>query len=108
MKALIIEDDQREQEFLRNALSELGYACTVEEDGETGFDRLLGETYDLALVDIMLPHMDGKEIICQARAAIATNVRQNREHFKRQSPFNIGKVDNGVFQIIHHQHEKNT
>ena len=69
MKALIIEDDQREQEFLRNALSELGYACTVEKDGKTGFDRLLGETYDLALVDIMLPHMDGKEIICQARAA---------------------------------------
>ena len=69
MKALIIEDDQREQEFLRGALSELDYACTVEGDGKSGFNRLLNGSYDLALVDIMLPHMDGKEIICQARAA---------------------------------------
>lgn len=69
MKALIIEDDPKEQEFLRRALSELGYACDVEGDGQSGFDRLTGESYDLALVDIMLPHMDGREIICQARAA---------------------------------------
>ena len=69
MKALIIEDDPKEQDFLRRALSELGYACDVEGDGQSGFDRLTGESYDLALVDIMLPHMDGREIICQARAA---------------------------------------
>ena len=72
MNALIIEDDQREQDFLRSALSELDYACDVEGDGKSGFDRLLNGSYDLALVDIMLPRMDGREIICQARAAGVT------------------------------------
>ena len=69
MNALIIEDDPQEQEFLRRALSEIGYACAITGDGKTGCDKLLNGTYDLAIIDIMLPRMDGKEIIRNVRTA---------------------------------------
>lgn len=69
MKALIIEDDPIEQEFLNLALTELDYSCDVANDGKEGLDKLLCGSYDLAIIDLMLPHMEGKEIIRQARSA---------------------------------------
>jgi len=69
MKAIIIEDDEEEQEFLRKGLSEIDYLCDVTGDGAKGFEKLLNGAYDLAIVDLMLPKMDGKEIIRKARAA---------------------------------------
>lgn len=69
MKALIIEDDPQEQDFLRRALTEIDYACDVAGDGKAGFGKLMDGSYDLAIVDIMLPGKDGKDIILEARAA---------------------------------------
>ena len=75
MNALIIEDDPEEQAFLRRGLTSIGYSCETVADGKEGLERLLNRPYDLATVDLMLPGVDGKEIIRQVRnAGVKTHI----------------------------------
>lgn len=69
MNALIIEDDDIEREFLHKGLSEMGYYCTLSSNGKDGFARLCQRQFDLAIVDLMLPGKDGRDILREARAA---------------------------------------
>lgn len=68
MTALIIEDDHSERSFLKKGLSEMGYDCKVAKDGADGLAMIRSQPYDLAIVDLMLPHVDGRDIIRTARA----------------------------------------
>lgn len=68
MKALIIEDDPEERRFLREGLAQAGYECEFAGDGIEGYGRLRTEPFDLAIVDLMLPRLDGKEVIRRVRA----------------------------------------
>lgn len=62
---ILIADDEREiVEFMRDALQDDGYEVSVAFDGKEVFVRL-GETPDLIILDIMMPHLDGLEV-CQA------------------------------------------
>ena len=75
MNALIIEDDPEERVFMRRGLTSIGYSCESVADGKEGLGRLLNRPYDLAIVDLMLPGMDGKEIIRQVRnAGVKTHI----------------------------------
>lgn len=75
MNALIIEDDPEERAFIRRGLSSIGYSCEAAVNGEEGLHRLLSRPYDLATVDLMLPGVDGKEIIRQVRnAGVKTHI----------------------------------
>lgn len=75
MNALIIEDDPEERAFMRRGLTSIGYSCETVADGKEGLDRLLNRHYNLATVDLMLPGLDGKEIIRQARnAGVKTHI----------------------------------
>ena len=75
MNALIIEDDPEERAFMRRGLTSIGYSYEAVADGKEGLERLLNRPYDLATVDLMLPGMDGKEIIRQARnAGVKTHI----------------------------------
>ena len=69
MTALIIEDDDSEREFLRRGLSELGYSCTTAKNGKDGFLLFQRNPYDLAIVVLLLPGKDGRDIIREARSA---------------------------------------
>ena len=69
MNILIIEDDAATAEFVAGAFKQIGYATTHVADGETGLAAALHGPYDAAVVDIMLPHLDGLEIIRRVRAA---------------------------------------
>lgn len=68
MTALIIEDDHSERSFLKKGLSEMGYDCKVAKDGAVGLAMIRSQPYDLAIVDLMLPHVDGRDIIRTTRA----------------------------------------
>jgi DNA-binding response OmpR family regulator len=75
MRVLVIEDDSDIAGAIRTMLTRRRYAVEVEEDGETGLDRLLGGGYDLAIVDVGLPRRDGFSICRSLRAErIATPV----------------------------------
>ena len=67
MRILLIEDDQGIAAFVRKGLKEAGYIVEHAEDGKTGLDLLLRGSFDAAVVDIMLPVLDGLTLIQRAR-----------------------------------------
>ena len=69
MNILIIEDDAATAEFVAGAFKQVGYATMHVPDGETGLAAALHGPYDAAVVDIMLPRLDGLEVIRRVRAA---------------------------------------
>jgi two-component system OmpR family response regulator len=67
MRALIIEDDRAIADFVARGLREAGYAVTVATDGEEGLAAALGDEYDVAIVDLMLPRRSGLSVIDELR-----------------------------------------
>ena len=67
MTALIIEDNPKHAEFTADELKALGYQPIIELDGENGLKHLLSERFDLVIVDLKLPDIDGRDIIKTAR-----------------------------------------
>ena len=68
MKILIIEDDREAASFLKKAFSEAGHTADVAMDGETGFAMADGGSYDVFVIDRMLPRRDGLSVIAGLRA----------------------------------------
>lgn len=66
-KILIIEDDKEIAELERDYLSINGFDCDIEGWGNVGLDTALGNDYDLFIVDVMLPGMDGFEVVRRIR-----------------------------------------
>lgn len=66
-KIMIAEDDASIANLLRTALTGAGYACSCAADGKTAADLLEQEPFDLALLDIMLPEIDGYELMDYCR-----------------------------------------
>jgi two-component system OmpR family response regulator len=68
MRLLIVEDDATIAEFVRQGLTEAGYAVDVASDGSEGLALATNSAYDAAIVDVMLPKLDGLSVIDQMRA----------------------------------------
>ena len=69
MHILVVEDDARIAAFVTRGLEESGYTATVAHDGEEGFLAARYNDYDLIVLDLMLPKMDGIEVARKLRAA---------------------------------------
>ena len=67
MRILLVEDDQKTASFIARGLKEAGYAVDHAVDGEEGLALASVETYDAAIVDIMLPKLDGLSLITRMR-----------------------------------------
>ncbi len=65
---LIIDDDKNIREVVKLYLRKEGYEVTEAADGAIGVDLFFGKPYDLVLLDIMMPVMDGMETIKKIRA----------------------------------------
>ncbi|MBF0531494.1 MAG: response regulator transcription factor [Candidatus Omnitrophica bacterium] len=59
MRILVIEDEKHIADFIRQGLKEEGYAVDVAYEGEKGYFLAGTETYDLILLDLMIPKIDG-------------------------------------------------
>ena len=68
MRALIVEDELRLAESLRDLLELEGWSADLCHDGETGLDNALTGIYDVILLDVMLPRMDGFTVLRKLRA----------------------------------------
>ena len=62
-KILIVEDQEAISNLIRMSLQKAGYSCEQAMDGESAADRIAEHTYDLVLLDIMLPGMNGYELL---------------------------------------------
>ncbi len=69
MNLLIVEDDPSVARFLKQAASEAGYAPQVEGDGLRALDAAQATRFDLILLDVMLPGLNGFEVCRRLRAA---------------------------------------
>lgn len=67
MRILIVEDEKDLAMILSELLSMEGYYTDVSYDGESGLDNALSGIYDLILLDVMLPVMDGIEVLSKIR-----------------------------------------
>jgi two-component system OmpR family response regulator len=65
---LVVEDDPTIAEFVDKGLREAGFAVDVAGDGKAGLEQALENRYDVAIVDVMLPQMDGLALIDTLRA----------------------------------------
>jgi two-component system OmpR family response regulator len=63
MRVLLIEDDLKTAAFISKGLKEAGFAVDHVTDGESGLQMASEEPYDAAIVDVMLPKMDGLALI---------------------------------------------
>ena len=71
---LIVEDEQNLARFLELELTHENYKVDVENDGQSGLDKALTKTYDLIILDIMLPHINGLEICRRIRQQYTTPI----------------------------------
>jgi two-component system OmpR family response regulator len=67
MRILLLEDDRKIASFVVKGFKEAGFAVEHESDGEEGLHRALTESFDAAIVDIMLPGRDGLSVIEELR-----------------------------------------
>jgi heavy metal response regulator len=67
MRILLIEDDQRTAAFILKGLRQENYAVDHAADGEEGLHQACTTSYDVAVIDIMLPKLDGLEVIREMR-----------------------------------------
>ncbi len=70
MKVLLVEDDQSTADFIVKGLKQEGYRVDHAINGEDGLHMACNEFYDIAIVDIMLPKIDGLTLIGQLRGKI--------------------------------------
>ena len=67
-KVLIVEDDRDIAGLVRLHLEELGCEVELREDGRSGLERATGSGFDLVILDLMLPGLDGLEVCRRLRA----------------------------------------
>lgn len=68
MRVLVVEDERRMASLIRQGLEEDAYAVDVVDNGIDVFDWVENVEYDIILLDIMLPGLNGIEVCCQLRA----------------------------------------
>lgn len=69
MKILIVEDEHKAGEYLQKGLIESGYVVDLVRDGVDGLYHATSEEYDLILLDIMLPKLDGWQVLNTLRSS---------------------------------------
>ena len=69
MRVLVIEDDAQIASFVVRGLKQAGYAVDHAPDGETGLALAQSTEYDAAIVDVMLPQLDGISVVKRLRAS---------------------------------------
>jgi DNA-binding response OmpR family regulator len=67
VRILVVEDEPGIANFVRQGLMEAGYAVDLAWDGREGLDYALAADYDVLVLDIMLPKMDGLELLRELR-----------------------------------------
>ena len=65
MKILVVDDDQAVRESLRRSLIFNGYTVSLATDGEEALEKIKSDRPDMAILDVMMPKLDGLEV-CRA------------------------------------------
>lgn len=74
MRVLVVEDDPDLQDVLTSALRQVGYAVDAASDGREGLVKARSWSYDAIVLDLMMPHMNGVEMLREYRKHFTTPV----------------------------------
>ena len=69
MRILVIEDEVKTAKFLKKGLGESGFVVDIAKDGPDGLHLALEVDFDVIILDLMLPHMDGWQVLARLRQA---------------------------------------
>jgi len=69
MKILVVEDEPKTGDYLRQGLVEAGYVVDLVRDGTSGLHQALSDDYNMAILDVMLPGLDGWAVLAGIRHA---------------------------------------
>ena len=69
MKLLVVEDENKTADYVRQGLTEAGFVVDLARNGLDGHHMAMTEAYDLIMLDVMLPDIDGWRILQSVRAA---------------------------------------
>jgi two-component system, OmpR family, response regulator len=68
-RILIVDDEPKICSFIGRALAAAGYATEFADSGAEGLRRALGSRYDLVILDLVMPDLDGRQVLCQLLTA---------------------------------------
>ncbi|MBV9658378.1 MAG: response regulator transcription factor [Verrucomicrobia bacterium] len=74
MRVLVIDDDRELCALIKDYLAPLGYEVVAEHTGPAGVERALGESFHALILDVMLPELDGFEVLKRIRSKSAVPV----------------------------------
>ena len=74
MNILVVEDEPKAGNYLLNGLQELGYSVSLARDGADGLHLALEHSFDVIVLDVMMPKMDGWEVLRRLRKEADTPV----------------------------------
>lgn len=74
MRLLVVEDEKKAGEYLRKGLTESGFVVDLADSGPAGLHAATTLQYDLIVLDVMLPGMDGWQIVSELRKTVDTPV----------------------------------
>jgi two-component system copper resistance phosphate regulon response regulator CusR len=115
-RLLVIGDDRDAQEMLSKAISSMGHVVAVADDGLEGLALFFAQAYDLVVVDIHMPFMDGWELSCILKKRFpdtpivaVTEVYDDRHWAKQKlncvdsiilKPFKLEEVEKTVQKLL--------
>src|SRR5262245_1883299 len=63
LKILVVDDDPKYRAYMQRGLTESGMACALAHDGESALDMMRKDRFDVVLLDIMLPGLQGFDVL---------------------------------------------
>src|SRR6478672_8375259 len=104
MRILVVEDDAKIASFVVRGLKQAGYAVDHAPDGETGLALADSTDYDAAIVDVMLPQLDGISLVKRLRAPPHPGAVPQRQEFRRRpregSPGRRRRLSHETFRLL--------
>ena len=94
---LIVEDEQNLARFIELELTHENYTVDIENDGKVGLDKALSKPYDLYILDLMLPNINGLEICRQIRQ---NNYSNYHYYCKSETYDKVAGLDYGADDYI--------
>ena len=91
MKILVVEDEVKIANSIKKGFEQESWICDLALDGETGYDLAVSESYDVIILDLMLPKMDG--------ISISKNLRKENIHTPILMLTAKGEIDDKVLGL---------
>ena len=85
MKILVIEDELKTAKFLKKGLSEAGFVTDVAADGLEGLHLAQEVEFDLVILDVMLPVLDGWQVLARLRESRTEISRPDADRARRRA-----------------------